>query len=276
MSSDPATGPIIIKLGGNAASGEARDAIAHDIGQLAAQGAPIVVVHGGGPQTSALQRQLGQTPRKVAGRRVTDEPTLDAIKMMVGGKLNIELCAALVAAGARPVGLHGASSLVVEASRRLPRAYPGHAEPVDLGLVGDVTAVNTKLIDSLLRDGHTPVVACIGASAQGEVFNINADVVASRVAIELRASALVLVSDIRGVLRDKTDPDTRIGRLTTAEGNQAIADGVVTEGMIPKLQEAFEAIAQGVSRIHIVGQLEPGELQREVEDPGSVGTTLLP
>jgi len=267
---------IVVKLGGNASSGAARDAIAHDIGKLAKRDAHVVVVHGGGPQTSALQRQLGQTPRKVAGRRVTDEATLDAIKMMVGGKLNIELCAALVAAGGRPIGLHGASSLVVEASRRPPRVYPGSDEPVDLGLVGDVTRVDTQLINALLERGHTPVVACIGSSATGEVFNINADVVASRVAIELGAHALVLVSDIRGVLRDKNDPATRIGRLTAAEGLQAIADGIVTEGMIPKLQEAFEAIGRGVQRIHIVGQLAQGELLRELDDPGSVGTALLP
>lgn len=266
--------PTVVKLGGNAIDGVGLADVAADLAKLSRR-LQLVVVHGGGPQVTALQKQLGQTPKQVAGRRVTDRAALDVLEMVVGGKLNIDLCAALLAAGAEPVGLHGASSLVLEASRRGASVYAGHPEPVDLGLVGDVTHVNRRLITLLLEAGHVPVLACIGAARDGSVYNINADVVAHRVAVELAAEALVVVSDVRGVLRDVADPTSRIALLREAEAREAIARGVVSAGMIPKLEEAFEAIARGVGRVHIVGQLQKGELERELEQPGSVGTALV-
>jgi acetylglutamate kinase len=268
---------IVVKLGGEVIASAALGPIARDVALLAESGGRVVVVHGGGPQASKLQEALGQKPIKIAGRRFTDEGALDVIKMVVAGKLNVDLCAALVGAGALPVGLHGASALVIEAVKRPPRVYAGAGDaPVDLGLVGDVTRVNVELIELLLDRGFVPAIACLGASLAGEVFNINADVVANRVAAELHADGLFLVSDVRGVLRDVTDPASRIGRLTVSEGRALIASGVVKTGMIPKLEESFAALASGVRRIHIVGQLGPGDLAREVREPGSVGTALSP
>lgn len=264
----------VIKLGGNAV-GDGAAPVAADVAALVASGERVVLVHGGGPQTSALQEALGQTPRKVAGRRVTDEATLDAIKMVVGGKINVDLCAALLRAGAKPIGLHGASSCVLTAERRPPSKYVGHAEPVDLGFVGDVTGVNLPLIEMLCEAGYVPVMACIGANERGEIYNINADVVAGKVAVLLEADALVMVSDIRSVLRDVADPSSRIARITAAEGEALIAEGVVTEGMIPKIEEAFATIEAGVRRVIIAGKLEAGELLEAVRTPGSVGTTLV-
>ncbi|MEZ4441698.1 MAG: acetylglutamate kinase [Polyangiaceae bacterium] len=264
---------MVVKLGGNAAESEGW---AEDVAALVKAGHQITIVHGGGPQTTALQEKLGQTPRKVAGRRITDGPTLDAIKMVVGGKINIDLCARLLAAGALPVGLHGASSCVIEAERRPPSLYAGETEPVDLGLVGDVTAIRASLLEMLAAAGHVPVLACIGANARGEVFNINADVVAGRVAVLLKADALAMVSDIRGVLRDRNDPESRIGTITRGEGERLIAEGVVTDGMIPKVEEAFATIEAGVGRVHILGRLAPGELQEELLHPGRVGTAFCP
>jgi acetylglutamate kinase len=267
---------MVVKLGGNAIDGAGLTAVAHDLAELAHQGERVVVVHGGGPQTSALQEQLGQTPRKIAGRRVTNEAALDAIKMMVGGKLNIDTCAALCAAGVKPVGLHGASALTIEAVRRPPAVLRGGPpEPVDLGLVGDVVAVNRELIALLQSGGFVPVIACLGADASGAVYNINADVVANQVAVLLGASALVLVSDTRGVLRDVADPQSRIARLTEDEAIAAIDGGAITAGMIPKIEEAFAAIRAGVGRVHIVGCIGEGDIAREMAQPGSVGTVLL-
>jgi acetylglutamate kinase len=175
------------------------------------------------------------------------------------------------------VGLHGASALTVEAVHRPPRVYAGAGpEPIDLGLVGDVTRVNLELVGLLIGAGYVPVLACLGASPSGEVFNINADAVANRVAAELGADGLFLVSDVAGVLRDVKDPASRIPRLTVAEGRALIADGVVTHGMIPKLEESFAALAAGVRRIHVVGRLGPGDLAREARDAGAVGTALSP
>jgi acetylglutamate kinase len=274
-------GVVVVKLGGEVVqSGGAADSalsiICADIAELAALGWRALVVHGGGPQATALQKALGQEPLIVAGRRVTDAGTLDVMKMAVAGKVNVDLCAALLKAGARPVGLHGASACFVRAHRRPPRVVAGAGpEPVDLGLVGDIDGFNLDLGRLLLEAGYVPVVACLGADMDGAVYNINADIVANKLAASLDARALVLVTDVPGVLRDVKDASSRIERLTAAEGRQAIADGVVTKGMIPKLEESFAAIAEGVRAVNIVGKLSRGDLARAVREPGSVGTVLV-
>jgi acetylglutamate kinase len=267
---------VVIKLGGEVVASAHMAAIAGDVAEMQSRGEHVVVVHGGGPQATELQKKLGQTPKIVAGRRITDAETLDVMKMIVAGKVNVVACAALVAAGARPVGLHGASALTVQAVKRPPRVVTGGGpDPIDFGHVGDVTNVNEELLALLSRAGYVPVVACLGADAAGNVYNINADVVANRLAIALDAKALVLVSDVPGVLRDVRDPASRITRLSVADGRRAIADGIVTKGMIPKLEESFAAIAEGVHAVHVVGRLERGQLAREVAEPGSVGTVLV-
>jgi len=268
---------VVVKIGGEVVASPDVHTIAADVGAMRARGDRVLVVHGGGPQATDLQKRLGQTPKIVAGRRVTDADALDAIKMAVAGKVNVDACAALLAAGVMPVGLHGASALAVRATKRPPRVVTGAGpDPVDFGHVGDVTGVNADLFATLSEAGFVPVVACLGADERGNCYNINADVVASRVAAILDARALVLVSDVPGVLRDVRDPSSRVTRLCVADGRKAIADGVVTHGMIPKLEESFAALALGVRAVHIVGRLAPGELAREVADPGSVGTVLVP
>ena len=269
--------PIVLKLGGDVVAGPYLGAIATDVAALARAGTPVVLVHGGGPQATALQKQLGQSPNIVGGRRITDEATLDVMKMTLAGKVNVDLCAALVAAGARPVGLHGASSCVIRAVKRPPRVVSGGGpDPIDFGFVGDVTGLHHELLSLLLGAGYVPVLACLGADEAGHVYNINADVVANQSAIALGARSLFLVTDVPAVLRDVADPSSRIPHLSLADGKKAIADGVVTKGMIPKLEESFAAIAAGVRAVHIVGRLQPGDLAREAADPGSVGTVLIP
>jgi len=269
------TGTVVIKLGGEVIAGEQLRAVADDAAALRRAG-PVVIVHGGGPQATKLQERLGQTPKKVGGRRITDAATLDVMKMVLAGQLNVDLCAALLRAGARPVGLHGASARVIAAEQRPPRIYSGAGpDPIDLGLVGDVIGIDRELLELLSHAGYMPVLACLGAGADGQVYNINADVVATRVAVELEARSLLLVSDVRGVLRDLRDASSRIPRLNAAEGRQLIADGVVKDGMIPKLEESFVALAAGARQVHIVGKLGPGDLLREANEPGSIGTVLV-
>jgi acetylglutamate kinase len=269
-------GPVVIKLGGEVVQSPYMAAIAADVAEMRAAGTPVVIVHGGGPQATDLQKRLGQTPKIVGGRRITDEETLEVIKMTVAGKVNVDLCAALIAGGAKPVGLHGASACTVLATRRPPTLVSGGGpEPIDFGYVGDVLGVNDALIGLLVNDGFVPVIACLGADEKGGVYNINADAVANQVAIRLDARALVLVTDVPGVMRDLHDPSSRIGRLTLADGKRAIEEGVVTKGMIPKLEESFAAIAQGVRAVHIVGRLSRGDLTRAVTSPGEVGTVLV-
>jgi acetylglutamate kinase len=268
-------GAVVVKIGGEVVASPHMAALAADIAALRGAGAPVVIVHGGGPQTTELQKKLGQTPRVVGGRRITDADALDAVKMAVAGKVNVEACAALVAVGARPVGLHGAS--VVVARKRPPRVVSGGGpEPIDFGYVGNVVSVHVELLEILVGAGYVPVVACLGADGEGHVFNINADAVANRIAVSIRARALVLVSDVAGVMRDPADPTTRFSRLAVSEGRRAIADGVVTGGMIPKLEESFAALAEGVAAVHVVGRVRVGDLAREVNEPGSVGTVLVP
>jgi acetylglutamate kinase len=260
---------VLLKLGGEVVAGDGLAAITRDLHALAADGHRVVVTHGGGPQATALQKRLGLEPRLVGGRRVTDAATLEVIKMTVAGQVNVDLCARLRAAGVRSVGLHD----VVRAVRRPPRVVSGGGpEPVDFGLVGDVTGFDLALIGRLLDGGWVPVIACLGLADDGAVYNINADIVANQLAGALGVAALVLVTGAPGVLLDMRDPGSRIPRLTVDEARRAIADGVVTGGMIPKLEESIAALALGVGAIHIVA----GDIAAAVRAPGSVGTVLVP
>lgn len=267
---------IVVKIGGEVVSSGEAALLAADLRVLVDGGARVAIVHGGGPQATALQKQLGIETKQVAGRRVTDAATLDVMKMVLAGKLNVDLCAALTAAGISAVGLHGASAQVVRATRRPPKVYAGAGdEPVDMGFVGDVTGFNLALLETLWTAGHVPVIACLGADDKGGVFNINADMVGNQLAAALKAERLFLVTSAPGVLKDINDPASRLPKLTQSEARAAIADGTVTGGMIPKLEEAMAVIDQGVGAIHILGKLGPGDLVRAVREPGSVGTTLL-
>ena len=272
----PLVRPIVVKIGGEViGSGEAA-ALAADLRVLVDGGSRVAIVHGGGPQATELSKQLGIKTTQIAGRRVTDAATLDVMKMVVAGKLNVDLCATLVAAGLQPVGLHGASSQVIRAVKRPPRVYQGAGpDPVDLGHVGDVVGFNLPLLVTLWSAGHVPVIACVGADAEGNVYNINADIVGNQLAAVVSAERLFLVTSTSGVLRDVDDPASRLSRLDRAAAKAAIADGTVTGGMIAKLEEAMAVIDAGVGAIHIVGKLAPGDLVRAVREPGSVGTTLV-
>lgn len=268
--------PTIIKIGGEViGSGEAA-LLAGDVRTLVDAGARIAIVHGGGPQATELQKRLGIPTVQIAGRRVTDPATLDVMKMVLAGKLNVDLCATLLAAGLSPVGLHGASGHLIHAVRRPPKPYPSAGpDPVDLGLVGDVTGFHLALLGTLWAAGYLPVIACLGADATGGIYNINADLVGNQLAAALGAEHLFLVTSTPGVLRDVHDPSSRLPRLSCGEARRAIADGVVTGGMIAKLEEAMAVIDQGVGAIHILGKLAAGDLVRAVREPGAVGTTLI-
>lgn len=263
---------IVIKLGGDVLAGGALAAVAADIARARAAGRRLVVVHGGGPQTTELSRKLGIEPRLVGGRRITDQAALDVVKMVVAGRLNVDLVGALRGAGVPAVGLSGSSG-VVRAHRRPPRVVSGSdGALVDFGFVGDVEDFDRAVLDALDGAGALPVLACLGGGPAGEVLNINADVVASQLAAAVGAQALVACTAVGGVRRDKDDPGTRLARLTVAEARAAIADGTVQGGMIPKLEEAFAPLAAGVGAVHIVA---PGEIAAALAAPGTAGTLLV-
>jgi acetylglutamate kinase len=269
------TKTIVLKLGGELVHSPELDAIAGDLRALVEGFHRVAIVHGGGPQATALQKRLGIVTRQIAGRRYTDPATLEVMKYVVAGQLNVDLCARLLARGVMPVGLHGASGHAIQARRRPPRPMQGAGpDPVDLGLVGDVTGFNLPLLGDLFERRYVPVLACLGCDADGQVLNINGDTVASQLAGALRADALVLATSTPGVLRDVADPSSRIPRINRAEFERLVADGTISGGMIPKLEESFAVLAGGAKSVVIVGKLGPGDLARAVLQPGSAGTVL--
>jgi acetylglutamate kinase len=267
---------VVVKLGGEVVASPEMDAIARDVAQLVAGWHRVAIVHGGGPQATALQKRLGIETRLIAGKRFTDPETLEVMKYVVAGQVNVDLCARLLRNGVMAVGLHGASGNVLRAVRRPPRVMTGAGpEPVDLGLVGDVVGFNLQLMGDIWERRYVPVLACLGCAQDGQPLNINGDTVASQLAGALQADALVLVTSTPGVLRDVKDPKSRIARMTRAEFQRGVADGSISGGMIPKLEESFEVLAGGARSVVVVGKLAEGELLRAVLEPGSVGTVLV-
>ena len=270
---------IVVKLGGELITADRAEELGYIVAglkDLRARGQRLIVVHGGGPQISALQKALGQTPKMVGGRRVTDAEALETLKMAVGGKVNIDLVSALRRGGVSAVGLNGVSGRVIQCDRRPAEVVAGGGmDPVDYGFVGRIRTIDGRLIDAVLDLGHVPVFACIGGDDAGRPFNINADEVATGIARAVAAEALVMLTSTPGVLRDKSDPASRWPVLAAADGRAAIADGTVQGGMIPKLEEALSAVEAGVGRVLIVGRLGPGELQEALREPGRIGTSIV-
>jgi acetylglutamate kinase len=269
---------FVVKVGGELA--QDRALLAGSVGAAVRAfldaGIRVAVVHGAGPQATELSRRLGLQPRMVGGRRVTDESTLEVMKMTLAGQVSVDVAAAFRLAGVPALCTTGVSAGLVDAVKRPPKPVTGAGpEPVDMGLVGDVVGVRTNVFERLAESGLVPVLGSLGGDASGNVFNINADTVATRVAAELRAAKLFLVSNVPGVLRDKDDVSTRMPRLTPAEARQAIESGVILGGMIPKVEESLAMLEQGIEAIHIVG-IEPlSALLDEAREAGCRGTAFV-
>jgi acetylglutamate kinase len=212
----------------------------------------------------------------VAGRRYTDEATLEVMKMSLAGQVSVDVASAFRLAGVPALCTTGMSAGLIDAKRRPPKVMSGAGpDPVDLGLVGDVTGVNTEAFQRIADAGFVPVLGSLSGDAQGNVFNINADTVATRVAAKLGAAKLFLVSNVPGVLANKDDPSTRLPTLTPAEARAKIASGVIQGGMIPKVEESLEMLQEGIEAIHIVGISPDDAVLREAEKAGSQGTAFL-
>jgi acetylglutamate kinase len=276
------TTKAVLKIGGEVvADDDLLLPTLRDVAALVDAGTRVLVCHGAGPQAGRLQEELGLSPRKVAGQRVTDAATLRVVKCALGGEVNIDLVAAASSAGLRAVGLCGVSDGLVTAKRRVALRVPGEPGPgPDLGFVGEVVRVRTDLVEHLWAGGFVPVLSPLGVEAaspgQGapQVYNLNADTVAAAVAGALRADHLLLVTAVGGVRRDRNDPATRIAQLRASEARAAIANGTIVDGMIPKVEEALEHLALGIGAVHI---LPPGAgiVREAVLSPGRHGTVLL-
>lgn len=261
---NPEPGTTIVKIGGAvAASPEALSSLWREVTAL---DGPAVIVHGGGPQATALARRLGHEPRIVAGRRVTSDLDLDVALYTMRGSINARLVASAQASGVRVVGVSGADGGLVQVVRRPPREVDG--ETVDFGHVGDVVGVDPTLPLALLEAGFTPVVASVCSDGAGALYNVNADTVALELAVALKAASLVLVTEASGVRRAPEDPATRIPHLTPEAIEAGVAEGWIAGGMRPKLEVARQALARGVTEVRVTA---PGALS----DPHQ-GTTIAP
>lgn len=237
---------VVVKYGGNALSGtehaDPLDVFAQDIVMLRAVGIRPVVVHGGGPQINAMLDRLGVKSEFRDGRRVTDDATMQVVRMVLTGEVNPSIVSAITARGGRAVGLSGADDGMITVRQR----------DAALGFVGDVTGVRTAVLEQLLDDGCIPVIATIGVDAAGQTYNINADSVAAAVAGSLGAAKLLYLTDIEGLRRDVSDAASLISKLSASELRGLLGDGTIAGGMIPKAESCLEAVEFGVPAVHIL------------------------
>ena len=270
---------MVVKLGGHLVKDRvALDHVAADIALLEHIGAHVCVVHGGGPQATELQERLGVEPQFVEGRRITDDATLEVVKMVFAGKINLEMIGALRGHGLRAVGLTGLSGGLIRARRREVRemkdSVTGQTRAVDFGHVGDILDVDTSVVRVLMENGFLPVVASLGADDRGNILNINADTVAVEMALDLRADKFLNMTQVPGVLRNVADPDSLITDLTVEQAEALVKEGVVRGGMIPKVRTCVEAVRRGIPRAHILNGLEAHAILLELFTVKGTGTMI--
>ncbi len=260
---------VVVKYGGAAMlDAGLRTDVLKDIVLLDHVGLHPVVVHGGGPEISEMMRRLGKEPEFVDGQRVSDAETVEIAQMVLTGKTNPDLVAAIHQQGGRAIGLSGKDGAMVVARK--------HGTAPDLGNVGEVAEVDPSLVRGLISQGFIPVIAPIAAGPDGETFNINADHFAGRIAGPLQASKLVLLTDVRGVFKDRSDPDSLISELDAGRAHKMIAEGGIEAGMIPKVQACLDALDGGVRRCHIVDGRLPHALLMELFTDVGIGTMVSP
>ena len=257
---------IVVKYGGNAMiSDELRKAVMSDIILLSLVGIRVVVVHGGGPEISDMLKKIGHESKFVDGLRYTDETTMDVVQSILCGKVNKNLVAQLNRLGGRAIGLCGMDGQLFQAEQ-LDEKY---------GLVGKITGVNPDPVENALMNGYIPVVSTVAQGMDADTaYNINADTAAAKLAEALHAEKLILLTDVRGLLRDPKDEETLIHVLHTYDVPELVAQGVISGGMIPKMQCCVDAIAGGVERVHILDGRIPHSILIELLSDEGIGTML--
>jgi len=257
---------IVIKYGGNAMIDEhLKSLVMEDVVMLTSLGMKVVLVHGGGPEISSMLTKIGKESKFVNGLRVTDEETVDVVTMTLAGKVNKYLVKELNKAGGRAIGLSGLDAGMLTAKQVKP----------ELGFVGSVTEVDTEIILDALNMGYIPVISTVAGDADGNVYNINADTVAAKIAGALKADKLINMTDIKGVLADKNDPSTLIKTINVAEIKQLEKQGIIDGGMIPKLECCVEAIRREVAQVVIIDGRVPHSILIEVLTDEGVGTMFI-
>ncbi len=270
---------FVVKLGGDVlGEPEVLDHVAAQLALLSSLSIRLVVVHGGGPQATALSRRLGVEPRMVAGRRVTDDAALEVATMVYGGQLNVAILASLRAHRVQAVGLSGVDADLITAHRRPPVQVvddEGRTEKVDYGHVGDIDRVDPRVLITLMDARFVPVVASLAGGEDGEVFNVNADTVAESIAVALRAQKLIFLTGAPGVLRDRNDPSTLVTFADPDDLAGLMASGVLAGGMRPKVEACIRAATGGVERTHIIDGRAADALLLEVFTGAGCGTMIV-
>jgi len=263
---------IVVKFGGNAMVDEnLKQCFARDIVLLKLVGMNVVVVHGGGPQIENLLTRVGKKGEFIQGMRVTDAETMEIVEMVLGGQVNKEVVNLINQAGGKAVGLTGKDGNMIRAKKLLLQNIDNHADLIDIGMVGDITQIDPALISYLEAGAFIPVIAPIGVGEQGETYNINADVVAGKIAEILKAEKLVLLTNTEGVLDKKGKLVTDV---TPKQIDELVADGTLYGGMLPKISSALDAARSGVKSVHIIDGRVEHALLLEILTSHSFGTMI--
>lgn len=257
---------VVVKYGGNAMiNEELKDAVMGDIVLLSLIGIKVVLVHGGGPEITNMLERVGKETKFVDGLRVTDSETVEIAQMVLAGKINKNLVQHLQLKGGKAIGLCGIDGNMIEAQCMNEK----------LGFVGDITSINVDPITDVLEKGYIPVISTIGCDAEGNVYNINADTAASKIAGILKAESLISMTDVAGILHDKDDPDSLISKVLVSEAPQLMAQGVISGGMIPKVECCIEAIRRGVKKVFIIDGRIPHAILIETLTDEGIGTMFV-
>ncbi|MBO4549009.1 MAG: acetylglutamate kinase [Abditibacteriota bacterium] len=256
---------IVIKYGGHAMTSEdIKASVIKDILLMRLVGMRPILVHGGGPDINRMMDMVGLVPEFVDGKRVTDSSTMEIVEMVLAGKTNKSIVGLLNSMGGNAVGLSGKDGNLISASQLSSR----------LGRVGRVDEINPRVLYDLLDNGYIPVISSIGMGDEGEAYNINADHIAGEVAAAVKAEKLIMMTDVDGIYRDIKDPSTFVSRLTAREAGDLIGAGLVSKGMIPKVEACIIALEAGVEGTHIINGTKPHSILMEVLTDSGIGTMI--
>ena len=256
---------VVIKYGGNAmVNYQLKEQVMEDIVLLWLIGVRVVLVHGGGPEINELMNKLGKKAVFVDGLRVTDKETIDIVQMVLAGKVNKTLVNLLEMNGGKAVGLSGMDGRLIECSLKDPR----------LGYVGKIEKINIQPVEDLLRGGYIPVISTLGCDQEGNTYNINGDTAAAHIAGALNAERLIMMTDIAGLLRDKDDPSTLIPQLTVSQAKALQSQGIISGGMIPKVECCIDAIQAGVKHVVMMDGRVPHSILMELLTDEGAGTMV--
>lgn len=271
---------FVIKYGGAAmVDNNLKQDIIKDFILLRYIGINVVVVHGGGPEITSFLQKIGKETTFVNGLRVTDKETMDAVQMSLVGKTNQDIVSMINHFGGKAVGLSGADSNIIQARKKMMETVldpeTKREKNIDLGFVGDIERIDSSLVNLLNQNGYIPVIAPIGVGIDGEHYNINADEVASEVAVSLKADKLIMVTDVDGIYENPSNPATKIESLTIHRAKQMIEKGEISGGMIPKVRACINGISNGVKRTHIVDGRQKHSILLEIFTDHGIGTMVV-